>query len=114
MRETIMTVRDERIMNYSVAFSNALELERDIKRQMREGEKTVYLTIRAKTSIRSLNLEIGSDLLQIAQGAAFGAYRELAFKPDRQTVKETGEKRRVVDKDGKETADDIVNRIKEG
>ena len=108
MRETITTATDERIMNYSIALNNALELVKDIKRKTQEGEKTVYITMRDKTrSIRSGYLEIGRDLLPIAQGAAFGAYRELAFKPDRQTVKETGEKKRVVDEVGKEIADDI-------
>jgi len=113
MRETIVTVRDKRIISAGIALSNALELERNIKSHIQEGKRTIYLIIHDKTGSHSSNLAIGDDLLQIAQGAAFGAYRELAFKPEKQINEEIGEERRVIDPYGKEIADDMVENIRQ-
>ena len=109
MKETITTVEDEIIVTYSIELSNALRLVKDIKRKMQQGEKTVYLTIDEAERSRGVDLEIGRDLLPIAQGAGFGAYCELAFKPDKQIDKETGEEIRVIGPDGKAIADGIIS-----
>ena len=106
MKEKITTVTDE-MVSYSRAFKRALELEKDIKRNMQKGEKTVYRTICEKTTSRSIDLEIGDDLLRIAQGAAFGAYCDLAYVTI--FVKGTGEKMRAINPDGKAIADKIIS-----
>jgi len=111
MKETITTVEDERIVSYSRVLKKALEFEKNIKRSMRKGEGTIYFEIDDKTGSHSSNLEVGNDLLPIAQGAAFGAYNELAFKPEKQINEETGEKRRVIDPNGKAIADGIRSDI---
>ena len=110
MKETITTVKDERIANYSKALSNALEFEKDIKRHIQKGENMVYLTTYEGTASRSSHLEIGHDLLQIAQGAASGAHSELVY--DRLFVKETGKEIRVINEVGKRIADDIIENIR--
>ena len=107
MRETIVTVRDKRIISAGIALSNALELERNIKSHIQEGKRTIYLIIHDKTGSHSSNLAIGDDLLQIAQGAAFGAYRQLAYIMI--FVKKTGEEVKVINLDGKAIADGIIS-----
>lgn len=67
----------------------------------------VYRTIREETASRSIDLEVGKDLLRIAQGAAFGAYRELAYVTI--FVKTTGEVIRAINPVGKAIADNIIS-----
>ncbi len=106
MTERITIVRDERILNASIAFKNALELEKNIQRNIQEGKRTIYFTIYDKTGSHSRNLVIDNDLSKIAQGAAFGAYRELAYITI--PVKATGKVIKVINPDGKAIADSII------
>ena len=109
MKENETAVTDERMISYSRALKRALELEKDIKRNMQEGKGTIYLTIDDKIASRSVNLEIGHDLLPMAEGAAFGAYRELAHVTI--FVKATGEVIKVINPDGKAIADGIISKV---
>lgn len=103
--------RREEIVRYSHGLHNALRFEKQINEDVSRGNKRTYFVIRDATGSHSRNLQIDEDLVKIAQGAAFGAYRELAFKPDKQVNEETGERVRVIDPDGKEIADYIIERF---
>lgn len=107
MNERITTVTDERMVFYSREFKKALELEKNIKRNMQEGEGTIYFTIHDKTGSHSSSLKIGNDLLKIAQGAAFGAYCDLVYVTI--PFKKTGEEVRVINPVGKAIADGIIS-----
>lgn len=106
MKENVTAVTDERMVHYGIAFRNSLELVKGIKRNMQEGKRTICLTIADKITNRSIDLEIGNDLLGIAQGAAFGAYRELVYV--RIFVERTGEKMTAINPDGKAIADGLI------
>lgn len=103
-KETSST--EEKIDHYSRVLTRALQFDQDVKRDMQEGKKRTYIQIEHATGSHSTDLEIGSDLLRIAQGAAFGAYRVLAY--DTIYIKETKEEIRVINPVGKEIADGIV------
>lgn len=105
MKEIVTAVTDERMVRYGIALRNALELEKNIKKSMQEGKGTIYFTIHDKTGSHSSSLEVGNDLSKIAQGAAFGAYRKLAYVTI--PIKATGEVIRVINPAGKAIADDI-------
>ena len=114
MKEKGIAVTDERreiTRRYSTELIKALQFEKQINEDMRRGNKRTYFVIRDATGSHSGNLEIGEDLVKIAQGVAFGAYRELAFKPDKQVNEETGGEIKVVDPDGKAIADYIIKRF---
>lgn len=107
MTERITTLTDERMAGYSRVLEKALKFEQDIKKNMREGKGTIYFTIDDKRASRGNDLEIGHDLLPMAKGAAFGAYRELAYVAI--FVKATGEVIRAINPDGKAIADKIIS-----
>lgn len=111
MKEKVAPTTDQRrelIFRYANALHNALQLERQINIDMSTGNRITYFIIEDATRRSSCSLEIGEDLVRIAQGAAFGAYCELAFKPDRQINEETGEEIKVIDPNGKAAADYII------
>ncbi len=108
MKETVTAVTDQRMVGYS-RLKKALEFKANIEKNMQEGEGTIYFTIADKMSSGSRCLEIGDDLPKIAEGAVFGAYRQLAYVTI--FVKTTGEEVRVTNPAGKALADGIIRDV---
>lgn len=105
MKENVTAVIDQRIVGYS-RLKRALEFKANIEESMQEREGTIHFTIADGKSRSSCCLEIGNDLVLIAQGAVFGAYRQLAY--DTIFDKETGKEIRVINPVGKAIADGLI------
>lgn len=105
MKENETAVIDQRMVGYS-RLKNALEFKANIEESMQEREGTIYFIIADGKSRSGCCLEIGHDLLLIAQGAVFGAYRQLAY--DTIFDKETGKEIRAINPVGKAIADGII------